>query len=166
MGPLPSSALLIFLVLLAVHWFALDARFSVPRTSNSYTKYPMSFGMKFLFSCSVPLLVYGAIANFYSKAGETWVSILLLSIAAFCAYNMPPTILCSQDRVISVQWYGAKKTSVEWSDVISVWRNPEDDSITITGKSGERIIYTRFNVGRAQFLNQISDLPFRFARMV
>ena len=141
-------------------------KFTAPGTANGYARYPMAPGLRVVVAGAIPLMICGCFANLYSKEGESWVSLLLIGTAAFCVYNMPPTILCSQDRVISLEWYGARKISIEWRDVISVWRNPENDSITITSNSGLVITYTRFNVGRREFLDQISKLPFQFARML
>ncbi|SRR6266436_6003888 len=163
---LTSSAVLTVLAISAIHWFALEARWVKPRISNGYTEYPMPRGLKLLFSVVVPLLVYGAAANLLSPDGEKWVSILLIALALFCLYFTPATILCSRDQLVSIKWYGIRKLSMNWADVVSVYNNPEDNSLTIRDKSNRTIVHTMYNVGRAEFIRQISELPYGFAKQL
>jgi hypothetical protein len=163
---LTSSAVLTVIAISAIHWFALEARWVKPKISNGYTEYPMPRGLKLLFSVVVPLLVYGAVANLLSPDGEKWVSILLIALALFCLYFTPATILCSRDQLVSVKWYGIRKVSMNWADVVSVYKNPEDNSITIRDQSNHTILHTMYNVGRTEFIHQISELPYGFARLL
>ncbi len=139
---LTSSAVLTVLAISAIHWFALEARWVKPRISNGYTEYPMPRGLKLLFSVVVPLLVYGAAANLLSPDGEKWV------------------------QLVSIKWYGIRKLSMNWADVVSVYNNPEDNSLTIRDKSNRTIVHTMYNVGRAEFIRQISELPYGFAKQL
>ena len=161
-----SSAALIVLAIGGIHRFAFEARWAKPRTKNGYTEYPMPRSLKLLFSVVIPLLIYGSIANLLNRDGEKWVSILLIAIVFFCLYFTPATIICSSDRLISIKWYGIKKVSLNWSDVISVYLNPEDNSITIRDKFDRTIVHTTYNVGRADFIGQITRLPYEIAKMI
>jgi hypothetical protein len=160
------SAVLTVLTIGAINWFALEARWVKPRTSHGYTEYPMPGALKLIFSLIVPLLLYGAIANLLSPHGEKWVSVLLIALALFCLYFTPATILCSQDRLVSIKWYGIRKVSMNWADVVSVYKNPEDNSLTIRDQSNRTIVHTMYNVGRTEFIHQISELPYGFARLL
>jgi hypothetical protein len=161
-----SSAVLTVLAIGAIHWFALEARWAKPRISNGYTEYPMPKGLKLAFLVGVPLLIYGAVANLLRPDGEKWVSILLIAGALFCLYFTPATILCSRDRLVSIRWYGIRKVSMNWADVVSVYKNPEDNSITIRDQSNRTIVHTMYNVGRTEFIHQISELPYGFPKLL
>ena len=161
-----STAIVKLLSISAIQWFASEAKWAKPGAKEGYTEYPMPLGLKLMFSIVVPLLFYGALDNAFRQHGETWVSILLVCIALFCLYFTPATILCSSDRLISVKWYGLRKTTMNWSDVISVYRNPEDDSIVVRDKSNRTIVHSAYNVGRAEFISQITNLGYSFAKMV
>ena len=155
-----SSGVLILLAIGAIHWFALEARWAKPRSMHGYTEYPMPLGLEVVFSAAIPLLLYGSIENWLRPHSEKWVSMLLATMALFCLYFAPPTILCSPERLVSIRWYGIKKVSMKWSDVSSVYLNPEDNSVIIRDERGQTIIHTAYNIGRSQFLSQISvSLP-------
>jgi len=55
---------------------------------------------------------------------------------------------------------------MNWADVVSVYNNPEDNSLTIRDKSNRTIVHTMYNVGRAEFIRQISELPYGFAKQL
>ena len=124
----------------------------------------MPKGLKLVFSIVPPLMVYGAAANLLRPDSEKWVSILLLLLALFCLYFAPATVFCSRDELVSLRWYGIRKISMNWADVVSAYNNPEDNSLTIRDKSNRTIVHTMYNVGRADFIRQISELPYGFAR--
>ena len=126
----------------------------------------MPSGLKLLFSVAVPVLLYRAVANLLSPVGAKWVSLLLVVLALFCLYFTPAIILCSRDRLVSIKWYGIRKVSMNWADVVSVYKNPEDNSLTIRDQSNRTIVHTMYNVGRTEFIQQISELPYSFARLL
>src|SRR5215469_594112 len=160
------EAILTGLVIGAGYWFAIEARWAKPETNKGYTEYPLPKGLKFLVSASVSVFLYGAISNLLRPGRETWVSVLLMAQALFCLYFTPATIFCSRERLVSVRWYGIKRVSMNWADVVSVYKDPADNSLTVTDKFNHRIVHTMFNVGRAEFLREISELPYNFARML
>ena len=165
MTPVPS-AILTVLSIGAVNWFAFEARWAKPKARDGYTEYSIPFGLKLVFLIVVPLLIYGALDNALCQHGETWVSVMLLGIALFCAYFTPATILCSSNRLISLKWYGIKKITMNWSDVISVYRDPQDNSVVVRDKSNRTIVHSAYNVGRAEFVRQATSLEYPFARMI
>ena len=156
----------ILLAIGAINWFSLQARWARPRTHDGYTEYPIPTALRLLLSIAISFLIYGSIANVLNHDGERWVSVLLIGVALFCLYFTPPTILCSRNQLVSIKWYGIKKVSVNWPDVISVYLNPEDNSITVRDKFDHTIVHTKYNAGRSQFIDQISGLPYGFARMI
>jgi hypothetical protein len=160
------SAVLTLLSIGALNWFALEARWAKPKAKEGYIEYSIPFGLKLVFSTVVPLLIYGALANIVDQHGEQWVSLLLVAIALFCAYFTPATILCSSERLISVKWYGIKKIAMNWSEVVSVYRDPQDDSIVVRDKLDRTIVHSMYNVGRVEFIEQITSLGYPFARMI
>lgn len=163
--PIPSA---IFAVVSigALHWFAFEARWAKPKARDGYTEYSIPLGLKLLTAIIGPLLIYGALDNALYQHGEKWVSALLLAIALFCAYFTPATILCSSDRLISVKLYGIKRVTMHWPDVISVYLNPEDNSVVVRDRSNRTIVHSAYNVGRAEFVRQVTSLEYPFARMV
>ena len=152
------------LVLGAIYWFALEARWSKSSGTNGFRKYPMPKLLALLFATVIPLLLYGAFANIILNHGEIWVSALLILSSVFCFYFMPATILCSPQKLISIRWFGLKKATLEWRDVISVYRNPEDNSIIVRDKYDHTIVHSTYNVGRTEFIDQINSLPYEFSR--
>lgn len=68
--------------------------------------------------------------------------------------------------LISIGWYGLKKTSIKWSDVISVYLDRSKNSLVIRDKYDRTIEHTTYNIGRADLLRQISELPFSFSRLL
>lgn len=163
--PIPT-AIVAVLSIGAVHWFAFEARWAKPKARDGYTEYSIPVGLKLVLAIVVPLLIYGALDNALRQHGETWVSILLLVIALFCAYFTPATILCSSDRLISVKLYGIKRVTMNWPDVISVYRTPEDNSVVVRDQSNHTIVHSAYNVGRAEFIRQVTSLEYPFARMI
>lgn len=160
------GTMVILLAVGAINWFSLQARWARPRTRDGYTEYPIPRALTLVLSFAISSLIYGSIANILKPGGERWVSVLLISFALFCAYFTPATILCSRERLISIKWYGIKRVSIDWPDVISAYLNPQDNSITVRDKFDRTIVHTSYNVGRSQFIEQVSNLPYGFARMM
>ena len=55
---------------------------------------------------------------------------------------------------------------MNWADVVSVYKNPEDNSLIIRDKSNRTIVHTMYNVGREELIHQISELPYGFAKLL
>ncbi len=144
------------LVLGSIHWFMLEAKWAGPKSKRGYTVYSLPIGLKVLFSAVIPLLFYGSVDNLWNQHGEWWVSLTLITLGVFIFAFVPPTILCSPEKLVSVRWLGIRKVSINWPDVVSMFFNPEDNSITIVDKADRSIEHTAYNVGRSQFLDQIA----------
>jgi hypothetical protein len=160
------SAIIVLATIGAINWFSLQARWARPRNRDGYTEYPVPAALRLLLSIAISCLIYGSIANFLNRGSERWVSLLLIGLALFCLYFTPPTIVCSREQLVSIKWYGIKKITMNWSEVISVYLNPQDNSITVRDKLGHTIVHTNYNVGRPQFIEQVAGLPYGFARMM
>ena len=145
----------------AIHWFALEAQWATSKTKNEYREYGIPAGLKLVFCIVNPLLIYGAIVNALKHGGEKWVSILLLIVVFFGIYFIPPTILLSSEKLISIKLFGIKKTSMKWADVTSVYSNPEDNSIIVRDMFDRTIVHTMYNVDRVGFLEELNSLPVR-----
>jgi len=158
---LSPGTLTIILAVGAIHWFALEAQWATSKVKNGYREYGIPTGLKMLFRIVNPLLIYGAISNVLNNTGEKWVSVVLLVLVSFFIYFMPPTIRCSSEQLISIKWFGIRKTAMKWADVISVYSNPEDNSIIVRDKFDRTIVHTMYNVDRGGFLEQINSLPER-----
>jgi len=132
-----------------------------PKTKNGCKEYSIPIGMKLLFSIAIPGMLYGSIVNFVTKPEERWVSMLLIAMAAFCAYFLPATILFSTEQIISIRWYGIKRTTMDWHDVTVVYFDPAQNSIVVRDKFENTIMHTTYNVDRSGFIEQIESLPVR-----
>src|ERR1700722_15650571 len=132
----------IVLVLGSIHWFMLEARWARPRSKNGYPVYSLPLGLKLLFCTAIPVLVYGAIDNLRQTNSELWVSISLVALDIFIFAFIPPTILCSQQQLISIKWCGIKKVSMNWPDVVSMYLSPEDNSVRVIDKVGRSVVHT------------------------
>ena len=126
----------------------------------------MPKALKLLFVIVIPTMLYGSITTLLSSDGKLWVCILLLLIAIFCLIFAPATILCCSDKLISISLYGLRKVSLNWADVISAYFDPKDNSITIRDKFDHTVVHTAYNVGRADFIEQLRNLPYNFAKLI
>lgn len=156
-----SSGLTIALALGAIHWFAIESQVAKARNKNGYQEYPIASGLKFLTIALYPMLIYGTVENYLTPGSDKWISGLLIVALFFCIYFLPATIVCSSEYLISIRWYGLRKTSMNWSDVIGVFSNPEDNSIIVRDKFDRTIVHTMYNIDRPGFVSQIKSLPAR-----
>jgi hypothetical protein len=159
-----SSAVLLGLAVGAIHWFGFQARWARPRVRGECTEYSISLSLRLVLLAGISLLVYGSISNAMSERGEKWVSLLLAGVAFFCFYFTPPTIVDSQDAIASMKWFGIGRVSMAWSEVVSVYLDPESNSLIIRDKRDRTIEHTTYNVGRGDLVRKISELPYDFAR--
>jgi hypothetical protein len=153
-----GTTLTMILSIGAIHWFAAEALWEKSKTRNLYKEYPIPLGLRLLFAVIIPLFIYGSIDNI-RRGGRIWTSALLLAFVLFWTFFTPPKILFSAERIVSIKWYGFKKTTINWRDVIGVFSNPGDNSIVIRDKLDHTIVHTRYNIDRTGFLEQINSLP-------
>lgn len=152
------SWLSIVCALLAVHMFALEALAErAKRAVNAITLYRAPVVMRVLFGTAIVAMVYGAGVVVLSEdfPRDWWVSVLLLGIAVFCAWQWPAEIGVSKSGIFERKWLGLHKRVFEWKDIASATLNPVEDSICVVTKSGATIKHTKYHVDRAGFIAQM-----------
>jgi len=140
---------------LAVNWFVLESLWTKSKVKNGFNIYSVPMGLKLLLFVTVPALIYGACVNWIEKPAEKWVSVLLVIVVAGLVYFLPPTILLSRDRAISIRWLGLSKTQIPLRKGVTIYADPKDNTVVVQDEEGRRIVHTIYNVDRAGFVEQL-----------
>lgn len=154
-----SSAVTIVISLGAIHWFIVESVWTKSKLKNGYRVYSTPKGLKALYFVTLPMFLYGAIANWIENPSEKWVSVILLVLVVMAGYFFPSTILLSREKVVSIRWFGLKRVEIKSNDIDAIYSSPEDRSIIVQDKTQKRIIHTIFNVDREGFIAELRALP-------
>ena len=151
------SWLTILCALLAVHLFALEALAERAKRTGGITLYRAPFGLRILLGAAIIGMVYGAgtVALSKNPRRDSWVSVLLLGLAIFCASLWPADLGVSKSEIYEKKWLGLRKKTFLWKDVASSAVAPDEDSVWVVAKSGATIKHTTYHVDRAGFISQM-----------
>lgn len=151
------SWLTIVCALLAIHFFALEVLAERAKRRGDITLYRAPVGLRVLLGAAIVAMIYGAgtVAVSQSARQDWWVSVLLLSVAIFCASQWPANLCVSKSGIYEQKWFGLRKKSFRWLDVASAAPSPSDDSVSVVSKSGAMIKHTKYHIDRAGFIAQI-----------
>jgi hypothetical protein len=149
----------VVVVILAVHWFAIEALWAKAKVRDGCRVYSAPTGLRILCFITIPSMWYGTVANYIENPGERWVSVLLFAVSLLILYFFPSTILVCDEQIMAIKWFGLKRISMTWDEVEAIYRVPEERSIVVQDKQQSQIAHSMFNIDRAGFLRQVSAIP-------
>jgi hypothetical protein len=151
------DGLTILCALLAAHLFALEALAERAKRTGGITLYRAPLGLRILLGAAIIGMVYGAGTVALSKnvRRDSWVAVLLLGLALFCASQWPADLGVSKSEIYEKKWLGLRKKTFLWKDVASSAVAPDEDSVWVVAKSGAAIKHTTYHLDRAGFISEM-----------
>jgi hypothetical protein len=151
------DGLTILCALLAAHLFALEALAERAKRTGGITLYRAPLGLRILLGAAIIGMVYGAGTVALSKnvRRDSWVAVLLLGLALFCASQWPADLGVSKSEIYEKKWLGLRKKTFLWKDVASSAVAPDEDSVWVVAKSGSTIKHTTYHLDRAGFISEM-----------
>ncbi len=145
-----------FVVLLTVlisAWVTAQARLSTARKVGDYWTFPVTLGVRAVFSMGIALGLSGVALGLWGPdADRRIVGSIGTLFVVIGALGWPQTIVFFRNGLKQRTWYRTWKT-IPWSDILEV-RQRRDGSVLVRG-ANSKIVFSTDLSGRDQFLQEM-----------
>ena len=145
-----NTALITFVVLLAIHWVYLQASLGHAKWSENRQLFRVTFAYRLvvvlgvLLCCSVSLPVI-----IQRRWQDWWVLAVASFMFVFIVSTFPGLIIIDDISISEIKWGFRRK--INWDDVASVVYRPAIGATAVYGPDGTTITHSRIHVDRPAF---------------